>query len=665
MGFEAPLALFALAAAGLPIALHLLRRQDLPVRKLPTVAFLVRAQAASRRRVRVVDLLLLLVRVLLIAAAAFAVARPFVNVTLAYGDGSIASVAIIVDDSMSMSRGDPSLLHRASERAREIVSSLPPGSEVAVVLGGAPARVLVARTDQLELADRALAGREGPSARGTDLREALVLAERELAGARNADRRLLILTDGATHGRLGEVTLPTAIATQIERIGEDAPTANAAIVDARATPDPTTPERLSVAVDVRAKEMDGELQLVLRRGGEELARQTLTVAEGGARATLHARVDPLDPAAELTLEVDDALAIDDRRGLLLRAPSGARVLVVDGERAGADAGFFARAIDLAPSESGALSRRRVDAETFAAMDASDADVIVLSAVPAPSAAVAARLRAHVEGGGGLLIAPGERFDARAYVARLGDLLPARPRAAVSVDVAGPDVAPGSGLSAEGSSGLEQARTQRWLTFEDLDASGETWLRFGEGSPALVTARRGDGRVALFATSLDDAWTDLPYRPGYLPLVVDLLRALTPTGSAPLGPVLPGTAVTLEAPAGAVRMDVVGPDGERSVFDSALGSVSFTETQAPGVYRVEVATRERGLEVEPRLAFVVAPPAEESDLSPAEMPAGSSGSATTESTSVVERPLWPWLFLLVGMLAVLEAALRMRARQLAR
>lgn len=664
MGFEAPLALLALAAAGLPIALHLLRRQDLPTRKLPTVALLLRAQAASRRRVRIVDLLLLIVRVLLLALAAFAVARPFVNVTLAYGDGSIASVVIVVDDSMSMAGREPSLLAQASERAADVVSSLPDGSEVAVVMAGAPARVLVSRTSELDVALRALEQARGPSGRGTDLRAALMLAERELAGARHADRRLLVLTDGAG-AALEDVELPARLSSRIERLGEGAERANAAIVDARATPDPTTPGRLSVAALVRASELEGRsMDLVLRRGGEELARHEVTIAEGGARATLHAQSDPATAAAELTLEIDDAIAMDDTRGVLLRAPSGARVLIVDGAARGTTPGteFLAHAIDLAPSEGGVLTRRRVDPETFAAMDASDADVIVFAGVAAPSERAAAKLRQHVEGGGGLLIAPGEGFDPRAYVARLGELLPARPRAAAAAEVRGPRPAPGSELV---PAGLESASTQRWLTLEAIEPGSETPLVFDDDTPALVTARRGDGEVALFATSLDDAWTDLPYRPGYLPLVVNLLRQLAPSGSAPEGPVAPGASVTIEPPAGAVRLDVVTPSGERLVHDAPEGAIEITSTTVPGVYRVEVATRERALTDEPRLAFVVAPPGDESDLSLGELPAGAEHASAEPTASVIEKPLAPWLFLLVGLLALVEAALRTRAAQLAR
>src|SRR5690606_9120770 len=98
-----------------------------------------------------------------------------------------------------------------------------------------------------------------------DLRAAVRLAERELAGARNADRRLLVLTDGAGAALEG-LTLPSRISSRIERFGENAEVANAAIVDARATLDPTTPGQLSLATTVRAYGLEGRtIPLVLRR----------------------------------------------------------------------------------------------------------------------------------------------------------------------------------------------------------------------------------------------------------------------------------------------------------------------------------------------------------------------------------------------------------------
>ena len=93
----------------------------------------------------------------------------------------------------------------------------------------------------------------------------------------------------------------------------------------------------------------------------------------------------------------------------------------------------------------------------------------------------------------------------------------------------------------------------------------------------------------------------------------------------------------------------------------MGHIQAESHEAAGVYRVQLATRQRALHEEPRMAFVVAPPADESDLSPGAAPEleHADAAASVAAGTVVERPLAPWLFLLVGLLAIAEAALRLR------
>lgn len=674
MGFEAPLALLALTAVGLPILAHLLRRRDLRRQPLPTIALLQRAEASSQRRVRLVDYLLLLARILLVAALALALAGPYLRVTLAYGDGSLASVVVVLDDSMSVTgRGDGEVFAAARERARAIVEALPAGSEVAIVLAGTEARVALSRTADLAAASRTIDDLSSESARGTDLPGALERAARELAGARHADRRVVVLSDLARHGRIADAPpMPSGVELSFEPLARDAPTGNAAIVSARATPDPTTPDMLSVAVEIAAsEELQGtEVTVTLERDAEVLANETLELAAPGARLSLHAPVPLEDPGATVVMEVDDAIDGDDRRGVLLRARAGAQVVIVDGDphplRGSDEARFVARALDLAPPDGGVIERRIVDPDTFAELDLAGTDVVILANVVAPGEAVAERLRAHVESGGGLLIAPGDHLDARAYAARLGPLLPARPTAARTAEVGGPLPADGGDLLAGARSGLEATRTRRRLGFEAVDPEARVELVFEDDLPALIRARVGEGQVALLATTVDDDWSDLPYQPGFLPLMVSLTRRLSSSASASDVPVEAGRPTTLSIPPSVTELRLVDPSGdvlERS--GEALGpSVTVEDTAEPGVYRAQVATSERGLRDEPRLAFVVVPPANESDLTPDEVPEGrADGDDEAHAAgTAIRRPLARWLFLLVGLLAVAEALLRLKGRR---
>jgi len=48
-------------------------------------------------------------------------------------------------------------------------------------------------------------------------------------------------------------------------------------------------------------------------------------------------------------------------------------------------------------------------------------------------------------------------------------------------------------------------------------------RYEDGSPALLEANAGKGRVLLFTSSLGASWNDLPLTPLYLPLVHQMIR----------------------------------------------------------------------------------------------------------------------------------------------
>ena len=668
MGFEAPLALIALAAAGLPIVAHLLRRQDLPRRPLPTLALLRRAEASSQKRVRLVDLLLLIARVLLVACFALAIAGPFARVALAYGDGSVVSLAIVLDDSMSVV-ARPEARDAMIDRADAIIESLPEGSEVAVILGGHRARVALSRTDRLEGARRQLADLALSEHRGTDLVGAVARAEGELAGAVHAERRIVVLSDLAAHAHALDVSAPPTVRLSFESVG--APEDNAGIVELVASRDPSDADLASVTVELRASEglAGREVPIVARAerpAGRELARGTVTLGPRGARTSLRVPLEEGSVRGTVSLEIDDAIDADDQRPLLLRPDAATRVLLVDGdqhaERGRDETRFLSRALDLAPG--GRIRRRTVDPDTFATDALSTVDVLILANVAVLDAALTERVSDYVERGGGLLITPGDNFETREAVARYGALLPARPVISPRAEIGGPFGA-GDFVPPGGSSGLETVVTTQRLQLDAIDPSAHTWLTFEDGSAALVALRHGAGMIALFATSIDDDWTRMPYHPGYLWFVVELVSRLAPSSAMPDTPFWVGEPVEIREPAQLTRARIVAPDDRAFDLEGDGRTIRFDESAVPGIYRVELATAERALEDRPRLTFAVATDPEESDLSAGPVPETRGAEPTSTRGAVVHRSLRGWLFALVGLLAIAEAALRSRRLRRAR
>lgn len=661
MGLGLPLALLGLALAGVPILAHLVRRSDVPTRALPTVALLARALAESRRQVRVVDPLLLALRIALVAALAIAVTAPYSERSVAYGTGALASVAIVLDDSMSMARtveGDGTLWALAQTRAREAIEALPEGSEIAIVAAGRPARAIAPRTAVRREALTALDEMAAPGARSTGLADAIALAARQLSGAAHSDRRILVLSDFATRDGDDVRDAPSGIRLDREVLGPEM-TPNVAIASISAAPDPTIEGSVSVIVAVRALGATvDQVTVVIAIGDRELARADVPLVDGGGRTTLHVLPpDETATSAEVRiLDTHDALTLDDTRAFLLRPSSALRVLLVDGDprplsrravaTGGASTRFLAQALALAPNDGPRFVVRRTDVETFASGQES-ADVIALADVDLTREDVARRARAALDAGTGLLVAGGDHV--RGGATALAERIPAR--IVTAQDVARTGLFAGPAALRSRDEGLSRVAITRALVL-DAPRPDQVALRFDDASPALVVDR--EARTAVLALPLDDAGSDLPLHPGFVALAVELFRALAPGGSMPDEAVSPDALPALTVPAGTSRVEILAPGGGVIGFEDDLSRpIDLTSLATPGAYRVRT-TDGGGTHDLTRASFVIAPTLDESRLERAPVVDAAPAAGTDTSESRVRTRLAPWCFALAGLLALAEA-----------
>ncbi|MCL5282287.1 MAG: BatA domain-containing protein [Planctomycetes bacterium] len=136
MIFGAPILLYLLPLAGLPIVFHLILRQKKRTMVFSTLMFFHQVDPKLNTRRQIREWLLLLMRVLMIALVLLALSRP--TWRSAVGTGGKLSLVAIIDNSGSMTaaadQGDPTKLECAQEGARRLLSSLEQGTDAAIVL---------------------------------------------------------------------------------------------------------------------------------------------------------------------------------------------------------------------------------------------------------------------------------------------------------------------------------------------------------------------------------------------------------------------------------------------------------------------------------------------------------------------------------------------------
>jgi hypothetical protein len=642
--------LFAALAALLPLLIHLISRRRVATVEFSSLRFLKELERKRIRRVRLRQILLLIVRSLIILAAALALARPTIKGVLG-GAGAHArtSVAIILDDSASMSRGGDGgdLLAEVVGAARDIAGLLDEGDQAFLVTAGAPVRaVLPQGTFSPDVLLESLGAAEGRPV-STDYDRALDLASELLAASRNLNRELYLLGDLQRAGWAEIPMAPSAIAdgsAEPPAQGDGAPRAYVMSVAG-----PTANLGIqSVAVErkygaagglfsVSAQVANhgrrgGEVLVKLFIDGEQAGQAGVDVGGGGSATARFAAAVDENMWHEGWVELPpDAMETDNRHYFVIPASRLTEVLVV-GPEVGEeldDSGYIERALD--PTGSGdRFSVSVVQQGALPRQDDHRFPVVVLADVGRLDGQSETWLRRHIDDGGGTLIVLGSRTDIRFWNAGLlPELAGLEVRAPVE-RAEGVRLAPAlmghpllEGL-VFGERLVDDIAVRR--AFEVRPSEVEEVLELPGIGPALTFNRPAGapraGEVATLTTGIDPSWSDLPRSGFIVPVLHRLVERLSLTSSDQSGAAVgEDLAVRLgEVPAG--RVEVEYPSGRTATAQlrhSGGPAAVIERADEPGVYRfradgrmvalgaVNVSSRESDLtaadraEIEARLA----------------------------------------------------------------
>jgi hypothetical protein len=615
--------LYALGALSLPIIIHLLFKKRRKKILFSTLRFLKIATRENARRNRIKQLILLAMRVLIVGLLIFAFARPFFRDEALAGIGPGAKeVVFLVDRSFSMgaeSELGGTEFERGSGYALDMIRELKPGDTAAVIAFDETPELVQPMTDDFA-AVRTAVGRITPGVRTTNFAAAIAAAQGAFDWDSPRQKAIFLISDLQMSGldALGDVRLKRGVALEPPPDLTHAP-GNVAITKLEAVGRfLQSGAPLTIQAQVRNfGTATCSVLATLEVGGQALDKQRVSLGAGGATTVEfeHTFAEPGVYGVAVKLDVDDALEADNAAYAALDVRRALQVLLVNGTpsqipyfrethyieaalnpyRLGTEPGttMFAPRV-ISPNELNAQALEGQDAVVLANVDFFDAGAVEA-------------LEQFVRDGGGLLVFTGDKVSIIQYNRDLykdGDgLLPAalEPAAGTLVDASvfweitnfdekhaifQPFLDPAAG-------DLSVPRFQRIHRLGAIDEGKARTLAFlNDGRPILVEKQFGAGRVLLVPTSGDEAWTDLPKRKVYLPLVhrmVGYLCGVTDTSVAESS-VFVGEPAAL--PAGLAK--VLDPSGRvLELKDRAV----LRATDAPGLYTLRLDDgREQALAV---------------------------------------------------------------------
>jgi hypothetical protein len=529
MNFLAPAFLAGLAAIAVPVLIHLIHRERRVVVPFPSLMFLQRIPYRSVRRQKLRHLLLLLLRCAALALLVAAFSRPFfARRQNAIATSGARQVVILLDHSASMGYGNR--WTKARDAAKKVARGLGGGDRATLVLFAGDASVA---SEPMATPDRVVAAVNAAqlSAEGTRFAPALKLASQIVAASTMPRREVVVISDfqrvgWANHNEIvfpkGTVITPIDLGAAgraadvgVSQVTTDRDSAGArdqVTVGARLVNTGDKPRALAATLAVGGRDVETQQATVPARGAKQVAFTSIPVPSGATRGAV--RVTP------------DSLAEDDQLAFTIAPDEAVPVLLVEPASPREHQSLFleqALAIGDRPSF-------RVDVKTVSALtprDFTGRALVVLDEVAPPSGAVGAALRATVNAGSGLLVVPGEG-RAEAWPVDWRTMLPAQIGRVVdrtsdaggtlsAIDYASPVF---ELFNAPRSGDFSTARFYRYRALAPQPKAA-VLARFDDNSPALVEQPVGEGKVLVWASSVDAYWTNLPLQPVFLPFVHQL------------------------------------------------------------------------------------------------------------------------------------------------
>jgi hypothetical protein len=668
MGFLAPWFLGGLLAVGLPVFVHLLRKQTTVPRPVSSLMFFEQGTQSSVRHRRLRYLLLFALRTLLVLLLAFAFAQPFLRHKSVLASDKL--LLVVVDDSFSMNASagaGGTKLDEAKRGALAVLAGKAGAQKAQVIALGGQMRVLTQPIEDLGALRAAVQG-IGPGDGHGNFGE-LGRGMRAMAETVHTPMELDFFSDMQVSnmpGNFADMVMPGNVALVLHPVGTG-PMPNWTVESVEAPGQLVDTKKARVLAVVAGHGTAAATRTAsLVVNGNVVATKKLDVPANGRATVVFDGLDVPYGESRCAVKVDsaDGFANDDASGFSVKRADPERVLFVHQATDARSPLYFGAALGAAAQASFVL--QSITPDQAADVDPSKYAFVVLSDVTfVPSILENALLR-NVENGGSVLVATGAADSHREHIPVYGGNAQDAHFYSRDGGFASVGVTDGSHPSMKDADGWAGAKFYYAAKIDP--GSARVVARLGDGTPLLMDKQVGEGHVLLFASGFDNVTNDLPLSPAFVAFVDRTARYLSGEERAG-GARVVDSFVQLRNPANqasganaGATVDVIGPDGKRPLsLKEAAAAESFQLTRA-GFYQIRFANGRDAL-------IAVNPDRRESDLQaiPADVLklwSGSAGGAqpAEEAAAAAKNgvsSVWWWFMLLLTITALAESIVASR------
>lgn len=557
------------AGMAIPLIIHLLHRQRFRRERWGAMQFLLNAIKKTQRRIRLENLILLLIRMLVMGFLAMAIARPFLKESpLAALSDSNINYIFVMDNSMSMGykRAQATQLELAKRAAADALDKLSFSSSdtfTLILLNQYP-EVRAANILKRDVAKNAVQEVE-LSDYGTSMVNTFAVIDEVIKKSPNVDKKVYIFSDMQENSwRCQSEEQKKKFDEQLQKlshaehqyfylidVGEEDPQ-NYGIVAATVRDRVITTKR-KIGFDVTLHNYSSlpvreiPVHMIVNGDRKDIQQCTLDAYSSG-QVSFEYEFPEAGPHRIKFETTPDFLSKDDVRYFAVDVREGIRLLLLDGEpMPGSEDEIFFLQMALDPSREG--RRFKIDVktpDTFPLDELQTYDAVFLCNCKDLSPEKVEKLKEFVKNGGGLFISLGAKVGKEFYNTELYEegkgLMPAKLTEIKGFELE--KVANGE----EEPFFLQKIRVEHpmfkiykdpkeqstlnklpfamfWGT-EQYDEAG-VLAAYNDpiASPFVIEKSYGEGKVLLFTTSVDKEWNTFFKLAPYLPIIQETARYL--------------------------------------------------------------------------------------------------------------------------------------------
>ncbi len=617
-----------MAAGAIPVIIYLLNRSRFKVIKWGAMHLLDSAYLKNTRRLRLEQLILLILRCAIPIVLAMCMARPVLSRMASLVGAAKTSLVVVLDNSYSMEYGGAANgnFAQAKTAATQIIHNLGRSSDVSVVLmAGGVAPLNDAPTSDLDRLNKDLLAVDAGYGKAT-VPDSLEMASTIISKMQHPYREIVVLSDFQRISWADEEAPARARVRDTLKKAQFPPQLTLFHVGAEGK-DNVSVESLDYShlvlgigqpLQVRANLRNhgdreySELRVYFKVDGTERSAAQISLSPHEQQQVLFTHTFDKAGSHVIQVYVDaDSLKADNSLEASIPVWDKLPVLLVNGSPSNEPLRGETDFLEIALQPFGKakadltdlITTRVVEDRELKQEDIAKARVVVLANVRQLQEHQLRALREFVSDGGGLLIFPGDRINPDWYNKTLANDVGLLPAPLANLAGSLEDNGPHAKIVAQSythpslemfnnprNGNLTEGEIKLW--YKTVDKTGDPAVsilaRLDSGDAFLIEKKFGEGRVIQCTTPCDADWSNLPVRPFYLPLMQRLVTYLAssvfPPRNVDVGKPLTAFFAKSDIGKKVVVTDPTAHRQEISIVGKGIrGIAEYANTKRPGLY----------------------------------------------------------------------------------